>query len=249
MLRLILGIIVFVLFIIICIPMLIILGLVRLFNPLAAEKAMLKYVQGFCMVETFVVGAHVTVIGLENVPADEPVLFVANHLSFFDVLIGITHLTRRTSYIAKKEFQKIPVLGWVMSFLKVLFLDREDIKQGLETIKQAIQFIKDGISVYIFPEGTRNRSGDETQLGEFHAGSFKVAQRTGCKIIPVSFNNTDKLLESTIPHLRGANIIVEYGKPITFNDLSKEEKRHVGEYFQAIIHDMIVKNQALEARE
>lgn len=101
-------------------------------------------------------GVKVTVIGEENVP-DEPVLFIGNHRSFFDILLTYSRCRNLTGYVAKKEMEKIPLLSTWMRFVHCLFLDRENPKEGLKTILQAIDYVKNGISICIFPEGTRNK--------------------------------------------------------------------------------------------
>ena len=170
MVRTIIAMIFVVLYCIVSIPLLGIMCIVRLFSKNAATWAMLKIVQWALGVVYKICGVSVTTIGLENVPDDEPVLFVANHQSFFDVIIGYTQMKTRCGYVAKKSFEKVPVLSWNMKFLYCLFIDRENIKQGMATINKAIDYIKNGISVFIFPEGTRNKSGDETNIAPFHRG-------------------------------------------------------------------------------
>ena len=85
--------------------------------------------------------------------SDEPVLYVGNHRSFFDILLTYSRCKRLTGYIAKKEMEKVPLLSIWMRFVYCLFLDRENPKEGLKTILKAIEYIKKGISICIFPEG------------------------------------------------------------------------------------------------
>ena len=101
----------------------------------------------------------------------------ATHRSYFDILLTYTRCVRRTGYIAKKEMERYPLLSNWMKYLHCLFLDRKDIKQGLKTILTAIEKIKSGISICIFPEGTRNKNQDESELLPFHEGSFKIASK------------------------------------------------------------------------
>lgn len=246
MLRLIIGFLFAVVYCIISIPILLVERIVRHFNPEAATKSMFRIVQWAFRVVWKISGAKVTVIGRENIPDNEAVLFVGNHQSFFDVILGYPQMKSRTGYIAKKEFEKVPLLSTNMKFLYCLFLDREDIKQGLEVIKEAISYIKQGISIFIFPEGTRNKSGDELNIAPFHRGSFKPAQRTGCKIVPVAFNNTEAVFERNFPHVKPQKVIIEFGKPVAYADLTKDQQRHIDEYFRTMIRDMVKKNQALE---
>lgn len=244
MVRAFFGVLFVILYCIISLPLLIILTIVRKFKPLAAEMFMLRVVQGAFRILLFICGTKVTVIGQDNIPKDEAVLFVGNHQSFFDTIISYTHMKARCGYVAKDNLEHIPLLSWNMKFLFCLFLDRNDLKKGLEVIQKAIEYIKGGISVFIFPEGTRNDTGDDTALADFHKGSFKVAQRTGCKIIPVSFNNTAAIFEGQFPRVVARRVVVEYGTPIAYGDLSKEEQRHIHEYFHDIILEMLKRNKA-----
>ena len=136
-----------------------------------------------------------TVIGEENVPKDQPVLYIGNHRSYFDILITYIRVPRPTGYIAKKEMLRYPLLRNWMKYLHCLFLDRKDLKQGLKTILEGIEKVKSGISICIFPEGTRNRVNDTFM--PFREGSFKIAEKTGCAIIPMSINNSAAILKIT----------------------------------------------------
>ena len=184
-----------------------------------------------------------TIIGEENIP-DEPVLFVGNHRSFFDILLTYSRCRRLTGYVAKKEMEHIPLLSTWMRFVYCLFLDRENPKEGLKTILTAIDYIKKGISICIFPEGTRNK-GEELSMLPFKDGAFKIATKTGCAIIPISMNNTAAIFENQFPKIRKVHVVIEYGKPIYPNELDKETKRHIGDYVENIIRETIKKNVEL----
>ena len=141
----------------------------------ASDYRCLRLVQWMFRVMLRVAGVQVTVIGEENIP-DEPVLFIGNHRSYFDILLTYSRCRRLTGYIAKKEMLRYPLLRDWMNRLYCLFLDRSTPKEGLKTILTAIDYIKRGISICIFPEGTRN-SGEELSLLPFHSGSFKIAEK------------------------------------------------------------------------
>lgn len=190
-------------------------------------------------------GTKVTIIGEENVPKDTPVLYIGNHRSYFDIVLTYSRCPIRTGYIAKKEMERYPLLSNWMKYLHCLFLDRKDIKQGLKTILAAIDKIKSGISICIFPEGTRNKNADDLELLPFHDGSFKIASKTGCAIIPMALNNTVEIFEAHMPKIKSTHVVLEYGKPIYVKDLPKEDQKHLGAYTQNIIHDMLEKNKPL----
>ena len=78
-------------------------------------------------------------------------------------------------------------------------------------LKKAIKHIEDGISIYVCPEGTRNKT-DEPLL-DFHAGTFKIAERTGCTVVPITMVNSEQIFEAHLPKIK-AHVIIEYGKPI-----------------------------------
>lgn len=97
-------------------------------------------------------GVHLTVEGKEHVPTDQAVLYIGNHRSIFDIVITYAQCPNLTGYISKDGVNKVPLLGIWMRRLYCLFLDRKDLKQGLKTILTAIDQVKSGISICIFPE-------------------------------------------------------------------------------------------------
>lgn len=232
-------------YLILSIPLLIIEWIIGKFNPHAKDISSLRIIQTVFRFILWLTGVKVTVIGEENVPKDQPVLYIGNHRSFFDILLTYTRCPGLTGYIAKAEMEKIPLLSNWMRYLHCLFLDRKDIKKGLQTIKEGIEKIKSGISICIFPEGTRNRSESDLELMEFHEGSFKLATRTGCPIIPIALNNTVSIFEKQFPKIRKTHVVIEYCKPIYPAELSKEDKKFIGKYTQNIILEVLKKNESL----
>ena len=139
---------------------------------------------------------------------------------------------------------RYPLLRDWMKRLYCLFLDRSTPKEGLKTILKAIEYVKEGISICIFPEGTRN-DGEELSMLPFHDGSFKIAEKTGCAIVPMSLNNTHAIFEQQFPRIKKTHVVLEYGAPIYPNELDKETKKHLGQFCQNIIQETINKNQRL----
>jgi 1-acyl-sn-glycerol-3-phosphate acyltransferase len=231
------------LFLIIGSPLLIAEYIIGKFNMDKKNRQSLAIVNWAFRVCLFLAGTTVTVIGEENVPKDEPVLYIGNHRSYFDILITYVRVPRPTGYIAKKEMLRYPLLRDWMRYLHCLFLDRNDLKQGLKTITTGIEKVKSGISICIFPEGTRNTVKD-TFL-PFHNGSFKIAEKTGCAIVPMTLNNTGEIFEDHLPRIKKAHVVLEYGKPIYMSDMTREEKKNIGETVQGIIKETYFKNQEL----
>lgn len=243
MIRFICIVIFVVLFLILTIPILCVEWIVGKFNPHARDINSLRIVQWAFRVILKIAGVTATVIGEENIP-DEAVLFIGNHRSYFDILLTYIRCRRVTGYIAKKEMERYLTLTTWMKRLHCLFLDRKDPKEGLKTILHAIDDVKNGISICVFPEGTRNR-GEELSMLPFRDGALKIATKSGCPIIPISMNNTAAIFENHLPKVKKAHVVIEYGKPIYPNELDKETKRHIGDYVENVIRETIQKNAEL----
>lgn len=231
-------------YLILSIPVFLVEWIIGKFSREKRDLSSLRIVQfGFrCILK--ITGVSVTVIGEENVPENEPVLFIGNHRSFFDILLTYTRCKNKTGYIAKKEMERIPLLSTWMKLLYCLFLDRHDPKEGLKTIVKAIEYVRNGISICIFPEGTRNK-GEELSLLPFKEGSFKIADKTGCAVVPISLNNTAAIFENQFPRIKKVHVVIEYGKPVYPKDLDKDTRKHLAPYFQDIIQSTIHKNAKL----
>ncbi len=225
------------------IPVLVVEWILAKYKKEASDYQCLRMVQTAFKLMLWVAGTEVTVIGEENIP-DEAVLFIGNHRSYFDILLTYSRCKRRTGYVAKKEMLRYPLLRDWMKRLYCLFLDRDNPREGLKTILEAIDYVKNGVSVCIFPEGTRN-DGEEGSMLPFHSGSFKIAEKSGCPIIPISMNNTSEIFENHLPCVRKTHVIIEYGKPIYMSEMDRVQKKNISEYCQNIIKETIEKNREL----
>lgn len=240
--RLTLALLFLLVFFVLSIPLYLIELILGKFNRHAMVASSQKIVVGAFQIYLFICGVKKTVLGRENVPKNEAVLYIANHRSYFDIPVAYTTVPTLTGFMAKKEIAKIPFLSYWMRFLQCLFLDREDIKQGLKTILKGIEQVKAGYSVFIAPEGTRSQG---NEMLPFKEGSFKIAEKTGCAIIPVAISNTDEIFENHMPTVRATHVVIEYGKPIYPKELSKEEQKFLGSHVQGIIREMLEKNASL----
>ena len=243
MIRLIFVALFVVLFLIIGIPVLGIEWLIGKVSKKTMDYSSLRLVQWAFNMIIKLAGIELTVIGEENI-SEGPVLYIGNHRSFFDIVITYARCKNLTGYIAKKEMLSIPLLRTWMKRLYCLFLDRENTKEGLKTILQAIDYVKNGISICIFPEGTRNK-GEELSLLPFKEGAFKIATKTGCPIVPISMNNTAEIFENHFPKIKKTHVVLEYGTPIYPNELDKDVKKHIGSYVENIVNETIHKNAEL----
>ena len=212
-------------------------------DPHARDLETIKVVRSVFKVLLKLAGVTVTVKGAENIPEDTAVLYVGNHRSYFDILAGYTTVPTLLGFVAKREMEKIPLLRTWMVNVNCLFLDRKNIKEGLKMILQGIEKVKNGVSIWIFPEGTRNRNASETELLPFKEGSLKIAEKSGCPVIPVAITGTADIFEKHIPIIRPAHVTIEFGEPFIVKELSPEQRKFPGAYTRERILEMLEREQ------
>ena len=230
-----------ILFLILSMPVMLVEWIIGRYSPDLKSRSSLAIVNWAFRCVRFLAGAKVDYIGEENIPSDTPVLYIGNHRSFFDVVLTYIRVPRPTGYIAKKSMEKVPLLNIWMRNLHCLFLDRENVKAGMQTILAAIDLMKNGKSICIFPEGTRNK--EEGTLLPFHEGSFRIAAKADCPIVPMTINNSAAVFENQFPWIKKAHVIIEYGKPIYIRELHREQQKKLAPYVQEIIMETYHKNQ------
>ena len=198
-----------------------------LFSKAAAERMSYAFVRFGLRLVSAVSGSRVTVQGWENIPKDRPVLFVANHRSIFDVILFFPKLPGRTVVIAKKELSKIAPLRFWMKRIHTIFLDRTDIKAGVQMVQDSVNYLKNGYNVLIFPEGTRSKK--EGEFLPFHGGSFKIAIRSGALVVPVTIIGTGDIFEDHFPKLKAKKVTVIISPPIETQGMPIAERKTLPE--------------------
>jgi 1-acyl-sn-glycerol-3-phosphate acyltransferase len=143
--------------------------------------------------------------------------------------------------VAKKEMNKVPLLRVWMRYLDCIFLDRQNIREGLKSILLAVEKMKAGISICIFPEGTRNKVAD-TFL-PFHEGSLKIAEKAKAPIIPMTIVNSAAIFEDHFPKIKRATVVLEYGDPIYPDTLKEVAGKAPGNYVFKIIEETYFRNK------
>ncbi|MDO4268141.1 MAG: lysophospholipid acyltransferase family protein [Eubacteriales bacterium] len=211
-------------------------------EPVRQQEHSLKVVQAMFRMLLRLAGVQLTVKGREKLP-EGAVLYVGNHRSYFDILAGYTSVPGLTGFVAKKEMERYPFLAEWMRNVNCLFLDRQDIKAGLKTILEGIEKVKSGVSIWIFPEGTRNEAEDVLDLLPFKEGSLKIAEKSGCPVVPVAVSGTAEIFEKHIPFIRPSKVTLEFGEPFYIKELPLEQKKRVGAYTRDIIIKMLEKEK------
>jgi len=244
MFRLLLIILWFLLYIVIMLPVLVFLLIRRIFDRQGTEKAAIACVKVLMRLVLWTAGTRVTVRGMENIPGDEPVLFVPNHRSYFDFVITFVNIPH-IYYVGKKELAYPPVIGQWVWLIGTLLINRKSRKEGYRTIEEAARQMKEERkSIVIFPEGTRNKGLQEEPL-RFREGSLKISLWSGFKVVPIALLGTREIYESHRPFVRPVDVTVIIGTPIDPASLSEEEKKSFG----ALTRDRIIQMMLEEEKK
>ena len=179
-------------------------------------------------------GVTVHVTGQENIPSQVPCVFVCNHQGYFDIPILLCYLDGPHGFIAKMQLRYFPFIRIWMRLFGCVFIDRDHPRESMKALDQAIQNLRDGYSMTIFPEGTRSR-GDE--VGEFKSGAFRIAYKTGAPIVPLCIDGSYKAMEGNGMWIKPAHVNLHILPPVQTSNLSKEQLKTLEEEIrQQIIH-------------
>lgn len=160
--------------------------------------------------------------GIENLDPKEKYIFVSNHLSYYDIPILMQCIPNTLRFIYKKSLNKIPIFGWAMYLGKYVPIDRSDGRSALKSLGRAAQIMKKGISLSIFPEGTRSLDGN---IGEFKKGIFVLADAAKEKIVPITIIGTNKILPKNRLRIVPGEARIIIHKPVEF----KKDKNFIKE--------------------
>ena len=177
-------------------------------------------------------GSSVNIHGAENLPEKGPVVLVGNHQGYADIFAYCAAFTKfQFAFVAKDDLSKIPLYGEWIRRIRSVFIERNDPRASLKAINQGVEYIEQGFSLAIFPEGTRSKG---PKPGEFKKGALKLATKPGVPIIPVSLNGSYKMFEEE-GYLKGAQIDILVHKPIETKDMSRKEEKELTERVEEII--------------
>lgn len=168
---------------------------------------------------TAAAGIKLAVKGEEYLWSHRPCVFILNHQSYADFLIATKLIRKGARGIAKKELQKMPIIGQMLMASGTIFLDRENKEKSIEALKPAVESLKSGVSVVIFPEGTR--SFDYT-LGKFKKGAFHLAMQAEVPLVPIILKNAHDAMPRGTNVFKPTLVEVVVLPPISTEDWTKE---------------------------
>lgn len=166
-------------------------------------------------------GARLEVRGLEKLDEVPSAIFMANHQSMIDIAVVFAALPVGLRFVAKRVLLFVPFLGWYMWAMGMVFVDRNNRQQAIDSLRRAMSLLKGGAYVMTFPEGTRSRDG---RVLPFKKGLFVLAIESGVPIVPVAIEGAQKVLASDGFQVRPGTIRVSIGDPIATQDLRLEDR-------------------------
>ncbi|OON99204.1 MAG: hypothetical protein ATN35_00145 [Epulopiscium sp. Nele67-Bin004] len=182
-------------------------------------------------------GSKVIIKGEENLEGvGGGVLYMSNHLGFFDAPVTAMVIDDPLIYIGKDDIKKMPIVSTWFEAIGSIYMDRDDIRKSMLSIQKGIEELKAGQSVIVFPEGTRSKDGN---VGEFKAGTFKLATKSKCSIVPIAIKNTELIFEKNGKKIKPATVFVNIGKPVHLSDLSKEEIKNLPKYIEDYVKELL----------
>ena len=183
----------------------------------------------------FLSGVRVEVSGQENLPANQPVIFMANHQSNFDILAVLGYIPVQFRWISKKEVFRTPLMGPAMKRAGYISIDRGNRPRAIESLDEAARTIRHGKSVMTFPEGTRSMDG---AIHPFKKGLFYLALKAGVPIMPVSIVGSRPIMPKKSLTITPGKISLIIAKPV---DVSSYSLRNRDDLMQTV-HDIISDN-------
>lgn len=181
---------------------------------------------------------HIEPHGTENIPKENGFILFPNHQGMYDVLALVDVLECPVSVVAKKEVENIQFLKQVFSCVHAFMIDRDDPRQGLQTIINVANEVKKGRNYIIFPEGTRSKNGNV--IGQFKGGSFKAATKAKCPILPVALIDSFKPFDTN--SVKPVTVQVHFLKPLLYEDYKDMKTTEIAALVQERIQQTINEN-------
>ncbi len=176
----------------------------------------------------FIAGVRVKTEGKALLDASENYVFISNHLSYFDIPILMNAIPNNVRFIYRENLTKIPILGWGMYLGKYIPINRDNAREAMKSLKKAAQRVITGISVVIFPEGTRSPDGI---TGDFKRGMFVLADEAKVPLVPTTIIGSDKIMPKGKFKITPGNVKVVFSKPLNY----KKDKDFLNEIKEIIV--------------
>ncbi|MCK4771616.1 MAG: 1-acyl-sn-glycerol-3-phosphate acyltransferase [Candidatus Latescibacteria bacterium] len=195
-------------------------ALVALFLP-GGRQYTVRLIRWWARVSLRLAGVRYRAIGVEKIPDEGPVVYIANHQSTLDIPVSIAVLPGRVRMMTKHSLFRIPVFGWLLHAEGFVPVDRKHLRKARLSLKPAARVIKKGVSVFVFAEGTRSRTGE---VGAFKTGGYRLAIQAGVPIVPIALIGAENVLGARRWLIKKGEIILVVGEPIETESLEMGDR-------------------------
>lgn len=176
--------------------------------------------------------------GAENLDHDAHYVFACNHSSVFDILVLFAAIPMQFRWLAKKELFVFPIYGWAMYMAGYIPVNRSNPREAVRSLERAAEKISQGISVVIFPEGTRSKDG---KIADFKRGGVTLAVKTGLPIVPITISGIHRIMPTKTLSVRPGRIRINIGKPIPTEGVTRKDQSQLADSVREVMlanHDI-----------
>lgn len=175
---------------------------------------------------------RVQIEGLERLDPEKTYIFMPNHASFLDILLAFACIPNNFRIITKEEIFSIPFMGWALKRSRQVPMNRSHPRKGLASLKQASNLLKEGVSIVVFPEGTRTSNG---KINDFKATLFILPIRTGIPVVPVLIEGTFDALKRGAILLNPVPIKLTFHQPISAGSFKDRDRWTYAKKVQGVL--------------
>lgn len=176
---------------------------------------------------------EINIIGKENIVPGQNYVVLSNHQAMFDIPL-IMHTGLNIAWVSKREIYNIPLFGLILLLRGDVTIRRGTVSSAKMMIKSCSKKIKDGLSIAMFPEGTRTKTGE---MGKFLSGAFLLASRAQCPILPIAIDGTFDALNSKAPRKKVFTISI--APPIMIDEIKTYTMEELRDKTEEIIKKQI----------
>jgi 1-acyl-sn-glycerol-3-phosphate acyltransferase len=166
-------------------------------------------------------GARIQVSGQENVDPNRPTIYVSNHQSTLDIPVHFVTVPVNFRYVAKHQLGYVPLVGWYLALAGHIFVNRSNRAKAISSLDAAAKKIRNGTSVFLYPEGTRS---DDGRVLPFKKGPFALALKAGVPIVPITIEGTGKVMPKNSWNITPGPVHVKIGKPIDTKAFAEDDR-------------------------
>ena len=182
----------------------------------------------------------VKVKGLSKIDPSTSYIYMCNHQSNFDIPVLLAYLKVQFRWLAKAELFRIPLFGLAMKRAGYISIDRRDHQSAIASLKKAAKIIREGVSVIIFPEGTRSPDG---RISPFKKGGFVLAIDSGVPIVPVILHGTRSIMPKKRLRIVPGTVVMEITDPIVLSGYTRNNKEALMSRIREIICETFEKSR------